>query len=87
MEHRVEARHVVALGGEVHVATRVVEADLHRVQVLVEEEDDDVHRAEARTDVARARPFHGRERVQPAKVGDARKVALRFRELRLRDER
>ena len=87
VEHRVEPRHVMALRGEVHVAVRVVEAELDGVQVLVEEEDDDIHRAEARAEMARPCPLHGRERVQPAEVGDARKVALRLRELRLRDER
>ena len=70
VEHRVQPRHVVALRREVHVAVGVVEAELRGVQLLVEQEDDDVHRAEARAEMARARPLDRGQRVEPAHVGD-----------------
>ena len=52
LEDGVEPGHVVALRREVHIAVRVVEAELHGVQVLVEQEDDDVHSTEARAKMA-----------------------------------
>ena len=57
----------------------MVEAELRDVQLLVEQEDDDVHRAEARAEVAGARALDGGERVEPAHVGDEREVRSRAR--------
>ena len=78
VQRRVQARHVVALGGEEHVATRIVEADLDDVQLGVEEVSDDVERAEARPEVPRACALHGDERVQPADVCDQREQRIRI---------
>ena len=87
VEDRVQARHVVALRREVHVAVGVVEAELGDVQLLVEQEDDDVHRAEARAEVAGAGALDGGQRVEPAHVGDHGEARFpRAGELRLRDE-
>src|SRR5206468_7348794 len=59
MQHRVEPRHVMALGGEVDVAVGVVPAELRCGQLLLEEVHDDVHGAEARAEVTGAGALDG----------------------------
>ena len=72
--------------GQLDVAVRVVEAQLPRVQLLVQEVDDDVHRAEARTEVPGPRALDGRERVRSTHVGDEREIAACTLELARRDQ-
>ena len=85
VEHGIEARDVVAFRREVDVAVRVLEAKLGRVQLLEEQVDDDVHRAEARAEVARAGALHGDERIQRGTCPQCRRDrSRRTRELALR---
>ena len=76
VERGVQPRHVVSLRGEVDVAVGIVPADGGRVQLLEEEERDDVHRAEGRAEVPRARALDRNERVEPADVRDQREPVV-----------
>ena len=76
VERRVQARHVVALGREEHVAVGIVETDLRDVQLAVEEVDDDVERTEARAEMPGSGTLHGDERVQPADVREKREACI-----------
>ncbi len=70
VERGVQAGHVVTLRGEVHVAIDGVPPDRRGVQLLEQKKRDDVHRAERRSEVTRARALDGDESVEPARVGD-----------------
>ena len=94
VERCVQARHVMALGREEHVAVGIVETDLRDVQLAVEEVDDDVERAEARAEMPGSGTLHRDECVQPADVREKRQafVGLAVRDangvdVSLRDER
>src|SRR4051812_28859180 len=86
MQHGIEAGDVMALRREIDVAVGIVEAELRRVQLPEEEMGDDVHGAEARAQMTRARTLDRDERVRAAHVRDQREVALRARELALWDQ-
>ena len=76
VERCVEARDVVALGREEDVAVGGVEADLGDVQVLPEEVDDEVERAEGRAEMPGAGALDRGERVQPAHVREEREPGV-----------
>ncbi len=94
VERRVETGHVVSLRGEEHVAVGALEAHVGDVQLLVEELNDDVERAEARAEMPGAGLLDGNEGVQAADVGEQReaRVGIAGRgadrvDVALRDER
>ena len=92
-EHGVETRDVVTLRREEDVPVRVLPAQLGGVELVEEEVDYQVERAEARAEMAGARALDGGENVQPTHVGERTedRVPIGFRgtnavELAFRDE-
>ena len=77
VEGRVQPGHVVPLRREVDVAVGIVPADVGGVQLLEEQERDDVHRAEGRSEMPGARPLDRDERVQAAHVRDKCQAVVR----------
>ena len=71
-ERRIEAGHVVALGGEEDVPVGVLEPAPGDVELLEQQLDDEVERAERGAEVPRAGPLDRDERVQPAGVREQR---------------
>ncbi len=76
VQRRVQTGHVVPLRREEDVTAGIVEADLGDVQLRVQEVNDDVERAEARSEVSGACALDGHERVQPAHVREERELSI-----------
>ena len=81
-ERRVQAGHVVALRGEEDVAVGIVEPALGDVELVEQQVDDEVERAERGAEMTRAGALHGDERVQPARVREQRQPSRRGRRRR-----
>src|SRR5580765_8849271 len=89
MQRRIEARNVVALRREEDVAVGILPPQPGSVELLEEQVDDEVERAERGAEVPRTCALHGGEGVCAAHVGDQRKIGLPLAyavELGLRDQ-
>ena len=86
VQRRVEARYVVPLRGEEHIAIWMIPTELGHVELAPQQIDDDVERAEARAEMSRAGALDGNERIRATHVRDERQIVAGTRELFARNQ-
>ena len=78
VQHGVQARHIVSLGGEIDVPVGIIGAELRHVHLVVVQVDHDIHGTEAGPQVPGTGNLDRRQRVRATHVGDERQHLRRL---------